>query len=403
MFPAVHKLRALDRQEHTDDLIRHMRQIKADDAVEIDFSHVDRMYPNGVVPFAAAISYYRENGMTLSSTGMSNAVERTHVMQPMRVDKFVKYQTRVTHNVWEYRTESEAQKLADLYIDALVDQVRCEAGVVDALNWCLYEVMDNVFQHSRTTNGFVMMQVHKSSRMCAITVSDSGIGIQRSLLDGSPDGKVDKSKLSQAHSAIEQAVQQGVTSKGKLNQGNGLYGLARTAAINGGELRIISGRGQWSSNSNAATATDLSRPVLDAEWNQATTIDWQLDCSRAVRIQDALGAPRSGADFLEAIETPDGHHRVAVMDLEESLGSRAKGSEVRMRLRNYLEAGAKFIVLDFAGVGVVSSSFADEVLGKLALELGELDFRRRIFVDSASPTNRSLIETAIALRLETGE
>jgi hypothetical protein len=127
-----------------------------------------------------------------------------------------------------------------------------------------------------------------------------------------------------------------------------------------------------------------------------------LDCSRPVRIQDALGASQPGPDFLEAFETPEGYHRIAVLELEEALGSRAKGGEVRTRLANYLAAGAEFVVLDFAGIGVVPSSFADEVLGKLAAELGELEFRRRVFIDAASPTNRSLIERAIALTLQTG-
>jgi anti-anti-sigma regulatory factor len=402
MFPIVHRVRALDRQEQTEDLILHMREIAAEESIEIDFSRVARMYPNGAVPFAAAVAQYRELGRTITASGMSDSVARTHVMEPMLVERFVRHETHLTHNVWQYRDEAEAQKLANLYVDALVDQVRCEAGVVDALNWCLYEVMDNVFQHSRASSGFVMMQIHRQNRKCVISVGDTGIGIQRSLLNGLSAGSVDASMVREAHTAIEHAVQRGVTSKGKLNQGNGLFGLQRTAQLNGGELKIISGRGIWSSDPDGLTESDLSRPVLDPEMHQSTTVDWQLDCSRKVKIEEALGSEISVGDFLESIETPDGHYRVAVLDLEESLGSRAKGTEVRNRLANYLQAGAKFIVLDFAGVGVVSSSFADEVLGKLALEMGELEFRRRIFVDSASPTNRSLIETAISLRLSTG-
>ncbi|CAD6008574.1 STAS-like domain-containing protein [Agreia sp. COWG] len=171
---------------------------------------------------------------------------------------------------------------------------------------------------------------------------------------------------------------------------------------NGGRLRIVSGRGAWCSDDSFPSATDLGRPVLGAESNHATTVDWQLNCANPVRIQDALGGPSIGSEFLEGIETPDGYHRIAVLELEEALGSRSKGTEVRNRLFNYINAGAEFVVLDFAGVGVISSSFADEVMGKLAVEMGELEFRRRIFVESASPTNRSLIERAISLRLLSG-
>jgi hypothetical protein len=356
------------------------------------------MFPNGVVPFAAAVDFYRTAGHKIAGSGLPANVSKTHVMAPMQVPDYVRYETALTHNVWQYRDESEAQKLANHYIDALVDQVRCEAGVVDALNWCLYEVMDNVFQHSRAESGFVMMQVHKHKRLCAITVSDTGIGIQKSLVMSAPDGQVDKSRLRDAHEAIEQAVRQGVTSKGKLNQGNGLFGLQRAVALNGGDLRIVSGRGRWTNGSDGSSS-QLDRPVLDPDMHQSTTVDWQLDCSAPVKIEEALGTTVSSGDFLESIETPEGHLRVAVLDLEDSLGSRVKGEEVRTRMLNYLAADTRYLVLDFAGVGVVSSSFADEVLGKLALELGELEYRRRVFVDSASPTNRSLIERAISMRL----
>lgn len=47
----------------------------------------------------------------------------------------------------------------------------------------------------------------------------------------------------------------------------------------------------------------------------------------------------------------------------------------------------------------MSSSFADEVLGKLAASMGELEFRRRVSLDNTSVTNRALIERAISLRL----
>lgn len=352
------------------------------------------------MPLAAALDFYRQKGLRVS-VGGDDRIVRTHIEKPMLVDQFVRYETPLTNNVWRYRDEGEAQKLADRFVDALVDAVRCENGVVDTFNWCLYEVMDNVFQHSGADQGFVMMQIHKERRKCVIAIGDTGSGIQLSLARSTDPG-VDRSQLPEAHLAIAYAIQQGVTSKGKSNQGNGLFGLKSASEINGGHLRIASGRGVWHSDVTKLSGTDRSRPVLDHEAHHATIVDWQLDCAQPVRIQDALGARVAGESFLEGIETPEGYHRVAVLELEESLGSRAKGAEVRNRLSNYISAGAEFVVLDFAGVGVISSSFADEVLGKLAVDLGELEFRRRIFVDSASPTNRSLIERAIALRIESG-
>ncbi|KAA1426129.1 STAS-like domain-containing protein, partial [Mycolicibacter arupensis] len=119
------------------------------------------------------------------------------------------------------------------------------------------------------------------------------------------------------------------------------------------------------------------------------------------RIDEALGSAYPINNFLETIEDDEGVCRVSVSEIEESLGSRKLGADIRTRLENYLNAaaGLQYVVLDFKGVGVISSSFADEVLGKLATSMGELEFRRRVSVDNASPTNRALIERAISLRL----
>jgi hypothetical protein len=208
--------------------------ISDSDSVEIDFSRATGVYPNGAVPFAAAIDFFRSAGLGITGANMSQNVKRTHVLNPMSVDDYEHYVTPLTNNVWKYTTETEAQKLADHYIDALVDQVRCENGVVDTLNWCLYEVMDDVFQHSGAESGYVMMQIHKDARKCVIAAGDTGLGIQLSLVRAASELELDRSKLAKAHLTIDYAVQQGVTSKGNLNQGNGLFGLkSAPVAANG--------------------------------------------------------------------------------------------------------------------------------------------------------------------------
>jgi hypothetical protein len=258
--------------------------------------------------------------------------------------------------------------------------------------------MDNVFQHSHAKAGFVMMQLHRGRRLCTIAVGDTGIGIQKSL---ATTRAAPLEVLRDPGLAIGHSLQQGVTSKGGQNQGNGLYGLRRAVEINGGQLNIRSGWGNWSlKKGQIKSFTDRYVPLVDREKHQSTLVDWQLDCSTKVRIDEALGRPELSSEFLETIEDEQGVHRVDVSEIEEALGSRKLGAEIRTRLDNYLKAGAQYVVLDFKGVGVVSSSFADEVLAKLAAAMGELEFRRRVFVDNASVTNRGLIERAIALRLE---
>lgn len=352
------------------------------------------VYPNGAVPFAATYAYLKDCFPEQIEMRFGSH-SRQHITDPLTIPTYDRTAGHtLTNSVWRYRSESEAQRLVHLFVEeALRDQIRCEEGVIDSITWCLYEVMDNVFQHSRAEAGFVMMQLHKETRNCAVAVADTGIGIQKSLaLAG---------LYREPGEAIDHSLQQGVTSKGGENQGNGLFGLRRAVEVNGGKLSVMSGFGIWHlRDGRGVWATDRGRTVPDWNDHQSTLVDWQLDCSKKVRIEEALGRRRQSSEFLETIEDDDGVHRVSVQELEESLGSRKLGAEIRTRLENYLSAGAKFVLLDFKGVGVVSSSFADEVVGKLAASMGELEFRRRVFVESASVTNRGLVERAIALRLE---
>ncbi|WP_165604374.1 STAS-like domain-containing protein [Mycolicibacter sinensis] len=324
-----------------------------------------------------------------------------HIDDPLTVESYDRWGgDTLTHSVWRYDTESDAQKLTNMYMEALTDQVQCEEGVIDSITWCLYEVMDNVFAHSHASSGYVMMQLHRAERRCVIAVADTGIGIPRSIAPAMDPPR----EVLQDHSAlIEFALEQGATSKGGAHQGNGLYGLRRAVEVNGGVLNVTSGWGHWTfQNDQVRRNTDRSRELPDRNNHLSTLVDWQLNCAQKVRIDEALGGSPIN-DFLETIEDDEGMYRISVSEIEESLGSRKLGSEIRTRLENYMSAGAQYVTLDFKGVGVVSSSFADEVLAKLASDMGELEYRRRVFVDNASPTNRALIERAIALRLAESE
>jgi len=368
----------------------------------VDLSKVGKVFPNGAVPFAANLAFLRSTSdqkITVLLHESDTRLER--IDDALTIGNYVRGDgDTLTHSVWRYESETDAQKLANMYMEALTEQVQCEEGVIDAINWCLYEVMDNVFSHSRAGAGYVMMQLHKVARLCVIAVADTGIGIQRSLAE---TRAAPVETLRDASSAIEFSLQQGATSKGGAHQGNGLYGLRRAAEVNGGVLNVTSGWGRWSFRDGKVTRkTDKQRILPDIENHQSTLVDWQLDCSRKVRIDEALGTSPIN-DFLESIEDDEGIHRISVNDIEESLGSRKLGADIRTRLENYLKAGAQFVLLDFKNVGVVSSSFADEVIAKLAENMGELEFRRRVFVDNASVTNRALIERAISLRLAESE
>lgn len=54
----------------------------------------------------------------------------------------------------------------------------------------------------------------------------------------------------------------------------------------------------------------------------------------------------------------------------EVLGGRVLGEEVRQKVVRLVKSGQS-VVLDMAGVEAISPSFADEIFGKLPLEVGD--------------------------------
>lgn len=390
-------IRDLRSSRATEQLIYNAAHSPYRTGLGLVLANTEPIFPRGAVSFAAALQYLKSVGYPIQIESASDRVRDAKVLTPQKAATFDPTKQRVTNVVWEYCSVVEANLLTNEFTRAIEDNVRCEAGVIDALTWCLFEVLDNVFQHSRAECGYVMMQLHPKSRRCAIAVSDTGIGVHKSFVEAGVY------RADTAYDALKLAVQERVTSKSK-NMGNGLYGLIRVVGLNGGSLSIQSGRGILDFRDGKLDGSaSPTRPVLEPEFHQGTTVDWQLNTAAQVRLSDALNMPYPADSRLEKIEDEEGEHRLLVREFEEGIGSRTSAASIRLRLVNYLADGVPKLVLDFDGLNVVSSSFADEVLGKFVLEFGEKCYNERFRLDRATPTVRAIIARAIRQRVEEGD
>jgi hypothetical protein len=132
--------------------------------------------------------------------------------------------------------------------------------------------------------------------------------------------------------------------------------------------------------------------------NHGTFLDFQISTDRPVSMSEALNYKHVN-DFLEGLESERGSHVVRVREHAGGAGSRAAARELRVFLENIHESGAATVELDFSGQAVVSSSFADEVIGKLVAELGFVTFTRVYKLSNMNPTVAGLLDRAIAKRL----
>ncbi|MBW4561646.1 MAG: STAS-like domain-containing protein [Mojavia pulchra JT2-VF2] len=66
---------------------------------------------------------------------------------------------------------------------------------------------------------------------------------------------------------------------------------------------------------------------------------------------------------------------------------------------NVINAGGSKVILDFSGVAVISSSFADEFIGKLVVKYGFFNFQSIITLQGMNPVIQGILHRSVAQRM----
>ena len=83
----------------------------------------------------------------------------------------------------------------------------------------------------------------------------------------------------------------------------------------------------------------------------------------------------------------------------ELLLTRDRGKELRVKVSRAISVGRN-VVFDFAGVAVVTPSFADEVFGDLVEEFGWVVVKERVRVVGASKQVKHLLAVVMSNRVQ---
>jgi len=86
-------------------------------------------------------------------------------------------------------------------------------------------------------------------------------------------------------------------------------------------------------------------------------------------------------------------------DQANGTGTRQSGERIRNEILNLAKESAYRIVIDFNGVSVVSSAFADELIGKLVVALGFTGFTQRIQLSGMNEFIRPIMDRSVAQRI----
>jgi anti-sigma regulatory factor (Ser/Thr protein kinase)/anti-anti-sigma regulatory factor len=373
-------------------------------SIVLDFSQSAAVYPSAMVALCAQVVELRRRGIDFElvlptdyrlARLFANS-NWSHLIDPNRQGRSA-YRGYTNMPLALFASPEDQSATVSRLIDALLCSIpSLDRSDFAAIEWCLSEITDNVLVHAQSqVGGFVQMTSFKQRRRVEFSVADAGISIPTSLREGHPE-------LGEDIRALERAVREGVTRNPDLGQGNGLFGTFQVTRTSGGYLHIHSGYARLDYEDDQLRFTKEDVPF------RGTLVVACLDCSNPAALGDALrfrDAKHTPLDYIEThFEDRSSDHLVFHLSQEAtSFGSRLAGEPVRTKLHNLVHMNpGRRLVVDMADVPLVSSSFADEVFGKLFVSLGPLLFTQALEFRQISQTVRSLVDKAILQRMSRG-
>ena len=283
-------------------------------------------------------------------------------------------------------------RIANAILGAIPDIAREDFA---ALEWSINEITDNVMVHAQSpVGGFVQVSTFsRTKKRLAFIVADAGVGIPVTLRKGYPE-------ISSDADALDKAIREGVTRDTSIGQGNGLFGSYQICSHSGGYFQMDSGYAKLIFSQKAGLHVRAEPVPYDG-----TLVVAEIDFSVPRLLEEALkfgGRVHHPTDYVTARYEDNESDRIRfrIADEATAFGSRIAGTPVRNKLLNLEKMCPKQrIWIDFEDVALISSSFADEVVGKLFAEFGPMRFMGRFQLTGASSTVQSLIDRAISQRM----
>lgn len=146
------------------------------------------------------------------------------------LDKYFKGTKNVSIDVFDAQTLNSVYK--DI-IRAMTSHFEIEVSVLQALSYCLYEIMDNIHIHSGKPLGTAMTCYNSTEQTLSILIADDGMGIKASLSENENYKDITEAK------ALKMCLEDKITDGKGL--GFGLYTTSRLIDTIGKEFILHSG------------------------------------------------------------------------------------------------------------------------------------------------------------------
>ncbi|MBA4260128.1 MAG: hypothetical protein C0446_13270 [Chitinophaga sp.] len=368
----------------------------------IDFSAVQKPYSNGMLPIIAMLNKLRQEGIKINCRlpndhNVAKLFIRTNWAHYLDEKQSFSKEGFDRHlHTRQFTDSREVGILTNDFMGIVLRSMKIPKDIVSALEWSIYEICDNVINHSESPiGGYVEAITYSKEKRISFTVADAGKGILASLKEGIPS-------LTTSTQAISEALKEGVTRNKQFGQGNGLNGSLKITMLTGGSFDISSGNGRIV-QSNHLIQPYESKPD---GYFRGTSVSGQIRMKEDFSIQSALkfnGVEYIPVNMIELnyeLEDTDAL-RVDILKESEAVGTRSAGKKLNFLIMNLMASKPDYpVILNWEGIGIISSSFADEFLGKLYVGIGEKKFNKIIRNANATAVVGQLLSKAISQRVE---
>ncbi|MDO4941149.1 MAG: STAS-like domain-containing protein [Erysipelotrichaceae bacterium] len=382
-----------------DDLIMFLNSIKDNKKkIVLDFTGINnKTYSNTHTTMSGIIDYYKSKGLDIEVLD-KGYISATSLKEPVHISSDNDLENKsIFDKVIKFDNTS-----VDIVADSIINQIKylfvCEKNFLPALSWCLKEIMDNVIVHSGTNQGLIMAQVHHRRRLVNISIFDSGLGLLSTLSESgefSPKNELE---------AIDLALTHKVSGNRNIGQGNGMWGLKQIVRNNKGHLSVMSGHAIKIFDYEKDEEEIYDNLAVLGENNQCTRIDFSLNFDNVIDIKESLGNYSVYETINSDIENMENENDWIIFDVKKQAilgtGTRQSGKQLRKYLINIMNTSDKKIVIDFKDVDMVSSSFADELIAQLILEVGKDVYKERFVLSNVNEYCNIIISSSIRQRVD---
>lgn len=221
----------------------------------IDFSNCDFLYPDYALILLCAIKYIESKGTEVHGKIKLDKNKSIYAFL-LKMDFFKnlnlelpKIENPYTDNsfieIQRYTSENQIEVLHKIIL-MLREKSNMDDDVFTGLDYCLNEILDNILNHSKENEGWVVAQYFGKLNQIRLMVVDHGIGIQKALNE--------KHNFNEDE-ALQKCIISGVTNG--RGQGHGLYATSLFAKENKGWLSIVSGNYKLDVSENETSISQI--------------------------------------------------------------------------------------------------------------------------------------------------